>query len=156
MDIKSGNPYPAGALSNFARHPFEFDGVKCESLEGFLQGLKFKNPDMQKHICSLYGAHAKKSGANKNWHISQTLWWKGQPIKRESEEYQQLLYKAFEQCYKTNESAKKALLATRNATLTHSIGRTNAKETVLTRTEFSYILTKVREELLLKDAGVEY
>lgn len=36
MDIGSGNAYPANALSNFAPHPFEFDGVQCNSMEGFL------------------------------------------------------------------------------------------------------------------------
>jgi hypothetical protein len=29
MDIGSGNAYPANALSNFAPHPFEFDGCSA-------------------------------------------------------------------------------------------------------------------------------
>ena len=33
MDIGSGKSYPAHALSNFAPHPFVFDGVECASLE---------------------------------------------------------------------------------------------------------------------------
>ena len=37
MDIGSGNSYPSNALSNFAPHPFEIDGVNCNSMEGFLQ-----------------------------------------------------------------------------------------------------------------------
>lgn len=37
MDIRSGKDYPSSALSNFAPHPFEIDGVKCASMEGFLQ-----------------------------------------------------------------------------------------------------------------------
>ena len=48
MDIGSQNGYPSGALSNFAPHPFEIDGIKCNSMEGFLQSLKFSNPEMQK------------------------------------------------------------------------------------------------------------
>ena len=43
MDIGSGNGYPSSALSNFAPHEFELDGVKCASMEGFLQSLKFKS-----------------------------------------------------------------------------------------------------------------
>ena len=43
MDIKSGNKYPSGALSNFAPHPFVLDGNEVNSMEGFLQGLKFKS-----------------------------------------------------------------------------------------------------------------
>lgn len=34
MDIGSKNGYPASALSNFAPHLFELDGVKCNSMEG--------------------------------------------------------------------------------------------------------------------------
>ena len=37
MDIGSGNGYPSGALSNFSPHPFVFDGVECNSMEGLLQ-----------------------------------------------------------------------------------------------------------------------
>lgn len=37
MDIKSGSGYPASVLSNFAPHPFEIDGVKCNSMEGIFK-----------------------------------------------------------------------------------------------------------------------
>jgi predicted NAD-dependent protein-ADP-ribosyltransferase YbiA (DUF1768 family) len=50
MDIGSGKSYPLNALSNFAPHPFRVDGVECNSMEGFLQSLKFKNPEMQKYV----------------------------------------------------------------------------------------------------------
>jgi hypothetical protein len=33
MDIRTGAPYPASALSNFARHSFTIDGVECSSME---------------------------------------------------------------------------------------------------------------------------
>jgi predicted NAD-dependent protein-ADP-ribosyltransferase YbiA (DUF1768 family) len=42
MDILSGSGYPSGALSNFAPHPFVFDGVQVASMEGLLQAFKFK------------------------------------------------------------------------------------------------------------------
>ena len=53
MDIGSGNGFPCDALSNFAPHPFVIDGVECASMEGFLQSLKFSNPDIQKEVCKL-------------------------------------------------------------------------------------------------------
>lgn len=62
MDIRSGASYPASALSNFAPHEFVIDGVVCKSAEGFLQSLKFKNPEMQKYVCTLVGYAAKKKG----------------------------------------------------------------------------------------------
>ena len=63
MDIGSGNSYPSSALSNFSPHPFVLDGIECASMEGFLQSLKFKNPDMQREVCKLVGKAAKFRGA---------------------------------------------------------------------------------------------
>ena len=146
MDIGSGNGWPAGALSNFSPHPFVIDDIECASMEGFLQSLKFSNPDMQKEVCKMVGKQAKFKGKKKKWYKTQTLYWQGQEIKRDSEEYQQLLDRAFE-ALAANESFKKALLATGNATLTHSIGKNKQSETVLTKSEFCSRLMKIREEL---------
>jgi len=147
MDIRSGQEYPSAALSNFAPHPFVFREVECASMEGLLQSLKFKNPDMQIEVCKLVGIAAKRKGQNKNWQESQTLYWQGQPIKRESKDYEALLDEAYEQLFIQNEKARRALLATRTAVLTHSIGRTNKKETVLTRQEFCSRLMTIRRRL---------
>ena len=150
MDIGSGNGYPEGALSNFAPHPFVVDGIECASMEGFLQSLKFSNPEMQKEVCKMVGKQAKFKGKKKKWWRTQTLYWKGVPIKRNSDDYQELLDKAFNALSK-NEGFKKALLATRNATLTHSIGKNKPSETVLTTKEFVSRLTRIRNELQRKE-----
>jgi predicted NAD-dependent protein-ADP-ribosyltransferase YbiA (DUF1768 family) len=147
MDIKSGREYPAGALSNFQPREFTFRGVKCASMEGLLQSLKFKGPEMQVEVCKLTGLAAKKRGANKNWQESQTLWWQGEPIKRDSKEYQQLLDEAFDALFKQNDKAGKALLDTGDVVLTHNIGKRKENETILTRSEFCGRLTRIREEL---------
>jgi predicted NAD-dependent protein-ADP-ribosyltransferase YbiA (DUF1768 family) len=150
MDIGSGNAYPANALSNFAPHPFEIDGVKCNSMEGFLQGLKFKSPEMQAEVCKLVGFAAKKKGYGKNWQQTQTLYWRGVPIKRESKEYQELLDRAYMELYK-NAKFRSALEATGTAVLTHTIGKSSEKETVLTKSEFCSRLTKLRDFGTLKE-----
>ena len=150
MDIKAGKPYPSGALSNFAARKFVFRGVECSSIEGVLQSFKFKNPEMQKYICTLVGRIAKAKGRNKNWYTTQTLWWNGQAIKRDSEEYQQLLDELFVTVFTTCESARNALLATGNAVLTHSIGKRKINETVLTEQEFVSRLMSIRAELQAK------
>jgi len=147
MDIASKSGYPASALSNFAPHPFVFDGVRCASMEGLLQALKFKNPLMQEHICTLVGKKAKFSGKKKTWYRTQTLWWKGKPIKRNSDEYQELLDRAYD-ALALNTGFRKALLATHNATLTHNIGGTDPKKTILTRSEFCSRLTKLRRRMI--------
>lgn len=148
MDISSGSGYPAASLSNFTPHPFVIDGVECASMEGFLQSLKFKNPDMQIEICKLWGGHAKKRGAkkNKHWKKTQTLYWLGTEIKRDSDEYQALLDRAYN-ALSENTGFQKALLATQNATLTHAMGRNKINETVLTTREFCSRLTDIRTRL---------
>ena len=147
MDIGSGTGYPSANLSNFSPHVFTVDGIECNSMEGFLQSLKFQDPEMQKHVCTLVGKKAKFKCKNKKWWKTQTLYWKGEEISRDSERYQELLDEAFN-ALAQNTSFQKALLATQNATLTHSLGKKKTSETVLTRQEFTSRLNRIRSELL--------
>ncbi|MBS1722670.1 MAG: hypothetical protein JSS66_06625 [Armatimonadetes bacterium] len=147
MDIKSGCGYPAASLSNFSPHKFVFDGVECASMEGWLQSLKFKNPDMQEYICSLVGFAAKKAGKAKDWRREQKLYWQGLEFDRHGEDYQALLDRAYTALCEQSSSFRNALERTGDAVLKHSIGRTDPKETILTRTEFCSRLMKLREKL---------
>lgn len=146
MDIGSGSGYPSSNLSNFSPHGFVLDGVECASMEGFLQSLKFQDPEMQKHVCTLVGKAAKFKGKKKKWWKTQTLYWQGEAIPRDSERYQELLDKAFN-ALSENSSFKRALLATQNATLTHNMGKKKTSETVLTKNEFTSRLTAIRSRL---------
>ncbi len=146
IDIGSKNKWPGNQLSNFAEHHFEIDEVKCNSMEGFLQSLKFKEPAMQEHVCTLVGVKAKYKGKHKPWQKTQTLWWKGEQINRHSQDYQSLLDRAYE-ALSNNPEFVKALLATDVAKLTHTIGNTDSRKTVLTRTEFISRLNMLREKL---------
>ena len=146
MDIGSGSGYPSSNLSNFSPHGFVVDGVECASMEGFLQSLKFQDPEMQKHVCTLVGKAAKFKGKKKKWWKTQTLYWQGEAIPRDSERYQELLDKAFN-ALAENSSFRRALLATQNATLTHNMGKKKPSETVLTKNEFTSRLTAIRSRL---------
>ena len=143
MEIGLKNGYPASAVSNLQPHQFTIDGIMCNSMEGFLQSLKFKDINMQIEVCKLVGMVAKRKGANKKWKDTQTLYWQGQPYKRNSKEYQLLLDRAYDQLYE-NSSFKKALLATNNSTLKHSIGKIKITDTVITRKEFCSRLYTLR------------
>ena len=147
MDIKSGCGYPASALSNFAPHPFIFDGVHIASFEGFLQSLKFDKEHIQVEVCKLVGKAAKFRGKKKDWRVDQKLYWKGVTYERKSKEYQDLLDRAYNEMALQSDSFRRALLATQNATITHSIGKSKESETVLTEREFCSRLLKVRTEL---------
>ena len=146
MNIGSGKRYPANSLSNFSPHPFVYDGVACNSMEGFLQSLKFKNPDMQKEVCKMVGRQAKFKGKPKKWWKTQTLWWKGLEIDRHGQEYQDLLDRAYWALCK-NTGFRKALLASRKSALTHSLGNSDPHRTILTVREFCGRLENMRTEL---------
>lgn len=146
MDIKSGCGYPASALSNFSPHPFVFDGVEVASMEGLLQSFKFDKTHVQVEVCKLVGSKAKYRGKPRNahWTNLQTLWWNGIAFKRKGKEYQELLDRAYQAMFNQSDSFRRALMATGDAVIKHSIGRSNPAETVLTEREFCSRLTKLR------------
>ena len=98
---------------------------------------------MQKEVCLLVGKQAKFKGKRKKWYKSQTLYWQGKEYKRDSNEYQELLDKAYTEIY-NNESFREALKKTKGI-LTHSMGKKKTNETVLTEKEFCSRLMKLRE-----------
>lgn len=149
MDIRAGAGYPASALSNFAPHAFVIDGVRCASMEGFLQSLKFDKPHIQAEVCKLVGKAAKARGRARNdaWQRVQTLWWQGKAYPRQSDDYARLLDRAYEAMCEQSESFRKALLATGDATIRHSIGKRKEAETVLTERELCSRLMRLRQEL---------
>lgn len=142
------NEYPSNKLSNFEEYHFFIDGIECSSMEGFLQSLKFENPETQQNVCLLFGKKAKFKGKKKKWYLTQILYWMGNPINRHSEEYQVLLDKAF-QCLSANIDFQKVLLDTSNELLKHSIGKSDPYRTILTEEEFCSRLMMIREKMKL-------
>ena len=82
----------------------------------------------------------------KKWWKTQVLYWQGREYKRDSDEYQQLLDRAFNALL-LNDGFKKALLATGNSTIKHSIGKRDTTKTVLTEKEFCSRLLKLRTQI---------
>lgn len=153
MDVGSKNSYPAGKLSNFTGFQFMFDDVPCNSMEGLLQAFKYEKIDSQIATCQLVGFSAKKKGSGRNsyWQEKQTLWWNGVAYQRKSKDYQFLLNRAYNALYKRNETFRKCLDDAGDAIFTHSIGRRNEKETVLTEREFCSRLQHLKDVGLLEE-----
>ena len=148
MEVGGNNKsYPGGNLSNFSGHAFVIDGIQCNSMEGFLQSLKFSNPDIQIEVCKLIGLGAKRKGANKNWKTKQILFWQGKEYKRDSKEYQELIDRAYQAMFEQSESFRKALYDSKGSTLKHSIGKNKIQDTVLIQQEFISRLNKLRNLL---------
>lgn len=148
MDIMSKTAGPAGALSNFYAHPFVFDGVECAGAEGPIQSFKFDDPETQRQVCKFPGREAKAKGRERNeaWKGVQMLWWQGREYDRHSSEYQDLLDRLFDALFE-NVDFQAALLSSGDEPLTHSIGKHDPRETVLTEQEFCSRLMKLRARL---------
>jgi hypothetical protein len=157
MEVGSKAGYPANRLTNFAYNRFVLDGVECAGMEGLLQSLKFDKPHVQVEVCKLSGLAAKKRGSarTRTWQKVQTLWWRGEPLDRHGPEYQAVLDRAYRAMFEQSPAFRRALFASGNAVLKHSIGRTRTSETILTVAEFCSRLTALRAELLSDPALVE-
>lgn len=149
LDIRSNALWPANVLSNLWEKPFLFEDVECGSLEGFLKSLKHSDPEKQKAVCVLYGNRAKNAGKLKDekkaWYHKQLLYWKGVAIPRRSEEYIDLIRRAYRACFEQNELFRIALVETKGKTLTHRSGCPDPARTILTGDEFTMILTELRD-----------
>lgn len=153
-DIRSNGLYPSGVLSNLCSNGFRFEGVLCGSMEGFLQSLKQQEKSKQLQICQMNGGNARKRSVT-SWQADQIVWWRGQAIDRQSEEYQKLLRRAYQTMFDQSERFRAALMQTRGMTLTHSGGETNPYKTILTSQEFCTILMEMRDNYDKRDKGIK-
>ena len=146
LDIHSKGEYPSNMLSNFYPHTFVYDGIKCASIEGILQSLTHNNIEKQLNLCKLYGYNAKQK-SNKDWKEKHKLHWLGKEYDRFSDDYSELIKNIYISLAECSQDFRKALLSTDNKKLTHSIGNSNPKETILTESYFCYILMNIRNDL---------
>jgi hypothetical protein len=118
-------------------------------MEGLLQSLKFEEMPLQAKTWKMVEKGAKRRGEDRNvtWKEQQVLWWKGKSMKRDGPEYQEFLDRAFEAMSEQSVSFRQALVASQEAILTHSIGKTVEGETVLTEEEFCSRLMRIRARL---------
>lgn len=146
IDIHSKGKWPSNSLSNFYPHEFIFEGIKCGSMEGFLQSLKTDSTDCQQLVCSLTGKDAKLRSTD-TWKKEQNVFWKGHRINRHGNQFQLLIRRAYREMLKQNPDFKEALCATGTKRLFHSIGNPNPMDTILTEKELCDILMELRHEI---------
>ncbi|MDR2641614.1 MAG: hypothetical protein LBC74_02345 [Planctomycetaceae bacterium] len=148
INIGSKGTYPSNTLSNFTAYEFIFDGIQCSSMEGVLQAFKFRDTAEQLHVVTLVGFDAKKYGKQgNNWRKDQTLYWNGESYDRHSKQYQELLTRAYNALFDEHSLFRKALKATGKNELVHTVGKSDAHETILTEREFVEQLYRLREML---------
>ena len=154
LDIRSNGLYPSNVLSNMCSNGFRFDGMVCGSMEGFLQSLKRKELDKQRQICNMKGGNARKMSVT-SWQTDQIVWWKGNAIDRQSEDFIKLVRAAYQCMFEQSERFRAALMQTRGITLVHTSGEPSSYKTILTPSEFCGILMDLRDSYDLRDKTKE-
>jgi len=129
-------------LSNLHHSPFYYQGFQCGSIEGVLQGIKFRNVSEQARVFALYGFNAKQQGKPVKW---EDLYIKDACLQRMSYMYEVFLNDLYYECFNQNPDRKQLLLDTHPHQLRHTIGHNNKSITVLTEKEFIFTLTTLRE-----------
>lgn len=112
IDIRTDGLYASNVLSNLCSNGFRFDGMVCGSMEGFLQSLKRKDHDKQRQICSMKGDYVGKMSVT-FWQTEQIVWWEGQAIDRQSNDFRQLIHRAYKEMFDQNERCRTVLMQTR-------------------------------------------
>jgi hypothetical protein len=158
IDIGTKSSNPIGKkLSSFNNWGFIFDGIECKSIESVLQSFKFKDAEEQIKICGLLGYQAKYNGMKSNqWKETQTLYWIGKEYPRRSREYHELLLNLFRECFEQNNEARGLLLATGDEPLSHSIGKSDPSDTILTDKELIVLLVLLRKEFRERNMEKHY
>ncbi len=108
-------------ISNLAHTPFELNGQRYASIEGFWQGLKRPGPVERRAMAKLWGGEAKERGGG----VAQPteFAYEGATIKAGSPEHWALMRAACEAKFTQHDEARIALLATGGRWLTHKVRR---------------------------------
>lgn len=146
IECDSKSEHPLGkVLSNLTKHSFVLDNLKCASMEGFLQSLKFMDKAKAEEVRGMYGYTAFKTGQGGNlWKEGQRLFWNGKSYQRLSSSYHDLLDRAYDALFDQNLDYQAALAETGNATLVHTRGKHDPQDSVLTHWEYIYQLYRLR------------
>jgi len=134
-------------LSNLFPYEFSLRGEKASSIEGVLQGIKSREAKLQRLVFKYHGMDALNTRAFflfDDWRNTQTLHWQEVPVARNSKEYQDFLDELYIAA-SGNPLFERAIKAVGSKSLLHTLGGTDASNTVLTRNEFESRLNSLKE-----------
>ncbi len=144
----------ARLLSTFAQTPFVLrcgaTVIRCESVEGFWQGLKFPEGSADRaRVFALWGIDAKRAGA----HAPQSaeIEFCGRRVRRGGPDHHALAELAMRAKLEQNPEVRAALLATRGLRLTHELvdeeGKPIPDSLTLPAAVFCAIWTRLRADV---------
>ena len=134
-------------MSNFSPHPFILDGVRCQTVEAFIQGIKFPPGDPRREqIFAMNGLHAWKMRVHAQ---SDYVWWGEETLTYRSPEHSALIRRAIEAKFAQNPNALEALKSTEGLTIIHEPGGSpESPLSSLPAVVYCRILTEIREAAL--------
>lgn len=112
-------PMPLRLVSNLAETPFEFDGRRYASVEGFWQGLKLPSDEDRARIAALSGHAAKAAGPAVR--PGDRFVYEGREITVGTIDHWELMERACAAKLEQHEAARKALLSTGTRPLEHKV-----------------------------------
>lgn len=150
VGYKLKGPY-SKVLSNLFPYTFKFKGKTMRSIEGFFQGIKFKDIAMQNLVFTYYGLDASniKIASDYDWKKDGNLYWQGKTINRFSKEYDDLVDELYISAIQN--PLYRNVLKNCNKYILHSIGAETKEETVFTRYEFERQLNCLKDFLKEKE-----
>jgi len=137
----------AKVLSNLFPYEFKFKGKKMGSIEGFFQGIKFKDMNMQNLVIKYSGLDSNniKVASDCNWKETGILYWQGNPINRFSKEYDDMIDELYISAIQN--PLYRNVLKKCDKYILHEIGEIEKTETVFTRYEFEKQLNCLKDFL---------
>lgn len=130
-------------LSNLFPYTFYFRGKTLNSIESFFQGIKIKDKEVQNLVFMYSGIESNviKAASDYDWREEGLLYWQGIPIKRDSDEYDELVEELYISAIQN--PLYRNILKKINKPIIHSIGKEDKNETVFTRYEFERMLNSL-------------
>ena len=124
------------------------DGHAIKSMEGFLQSLKTNDVYEKVKMWEMYGVKCWKYGQQFNyWKETQILYDNnGKLIDRHSDQYSFLIQRAYD-CWFENEEFKRRLRESLPYKISHSMGKTDKTDSVLTKDEYIGNMERLRDKL---------
>lgn len=108
-------------LSNFATTPFEFEGRRYQTVEGFWQGLRFNDEAERERLAQVTGIVAKRAGRERPY--GEFVQYGGRSVRVGSPDHWWLMEQACTAKFTQSEIARTALLATHPRPLEHRVRR---------------------------------
>ncbi len=132
-------------LSNLFHCEFYFKGFKLNSIEGVFQGFKFKNKKTQRQVFKHFGLDSNniKAASDYDWRETQTVYFQGKPIKRNSEEYYDFIDELYISAIQ-NPLYRNAIKNAGDRYIMHALGKSDITQTIFARCEFEYELNALR------------